>query len=341
MRIVWFFFLVAGVLGDQHEVTVYFIRHAQSVWNHLKGTVVGKHEPDDEPESVPQEGDASQVIPDIALPFQVKGKNRVKDAPLSVLGHIQAIELGKDLFSDDRKYAELAGLIKGNNGIVMVTSNLARTQQTLANVLNQRKEQDKRPVDIEIANFLQETSSFLDAWSSKGGRTDAKDAVPESMRDNSQFAWKFAHGTTRVEDLNEPLGAVANFIKGRMSGHQVEAHRSAEARIADFIAWLIYHRREGKSKFLVSGHSSWLRKLFRTRLGRDTPDINIFEEVLMDKKLGNASVIEFTIVLDEADDRLGWIKPGSTKVIRDVVHTFAGENSLVNEENRGALALEN
>lgn len=358
MRIIWLFSLLTVAFGDK-VVEIYFIRHAQSIWNYFKRKEFMKdHGParifsawnyksitNDDGTSSSTSADGEEPVPldvdDVDGPesvrtdevsggntgksyvFQVKGAHRLTDAPLSSLGHEQAIDLGVDVFGhpENVEYKYLAELIE-SEGITLCTSNLARTQQTLANFLNQRPVNKKTRVEIEILNCLQETSGFKDAWSSKAGRTDPEQAAPESLR-IPQFHWVFGHTTTQIEDLNGPVSGIAHFLKGKMSGGVHESHRSAEARLADFTTYLNHHYDLNHKVFLVSGHSSWLRKLFRTRMG--VGESNEVEKILHDEKLGNASIIKFTFELNKTDRTGGHIVPGSTVVIRDVVGTFSQE----------------
>jgi broad specificity phosphatase PhoE len=353
-------------LGDpDRTVTIYFMRHAESIWNYNKhkdkGTLKEAEGPnldksskeardddsvgstattdidsdDDEfsdvvdnvPESV--QGDDSpgpslqKGLGTASTPvFQVKGAERERDAPLSVRGHNQAIALGEDILArvstqaDDPK-AVLRGLVRDGN-VVFGVSNLARTQQTMANFLNQCPE-DKgftKPFQIEILNCLQELSHAHDAWSSKGGRTDPEQAVPSALRKRDLFAWRFAPGVSKVIDLNGTLGflRVGSYFRGR---------RDYMQRLEDFSVWLNGHYNQGHKTFLVAGHSTWLKALYKKRMGNGAT--NRYEQTLRKTKLGNASMVKFTFELSARQEKKGAIVPGTTEVVRDVLQTFPSE----------------
>lgn len=286
------------------SVTVYFIRHGDSVWNQAKRDKSGYA--------------GSKALRHLGLswvtgkeqtssPYLVKGVDRLTDAPLTTLGHEQSIALGKAVFNSNEKVQkELADSILGGE-VIFAASNLVRTQQTLANVLNQRA--SKSEVTVNVLNFLQELSGEIDARSSKTGRSmsgTGKMAIAEALRADAQFKWVIpgqqGDNDGTIQDLNEQKQPLCN-------------------RLQTFGKWLSSKvRTQGSpNKFLIAGHSSWLLALYNFALVANEQSMNLQERILQRKKLGNASMIKFVFefVYNGSQYVGGHIVPSSTVTVYD------------------------
>jgi phosphohistidine phosphatase SixA len=290
-------------LSDR-SVTIYYIRHAESNWNAgktAKAEMMSKLNPLAKASAHKQ----GPIVTDNDIVFRVKDNDRMVDAPLSPAGHMQSIALGKRVFGQKLEPA-LTNLESNPESIVLAVSNLARTQQTMANFLNQRNLKPR--ATINILNCLQEMSSSAarDARSVKDGR-GISNAIPESMRTSEaakQFNWVLGYNVKNIVDINTVFGG-----------------KSPEARIGDFIEWLNHHYDLDDRTFLVAGHSSWLQKLYKKKFGEVGAE-NVEERILKKFKLGNASMIKFTFDLVANNIREGSIRPGKT------IPVYDAENSL-------------
>lgn len=281
------------------DVDVYFIRHGESSWNAKK--TADKNERN------------NIITPEFSSPITatyVAENDRKFDAPLSPKGHWQTRDLGDAIFKTEGEGTPVEWQFLrdhvGSGDLILGVSNLARTQMTLGNFLDGKE--DNGPYRVEILNCLQELSNGHDAKSTKQGRTNPSECVPKTMR-GGKFEWAFGHGVTRLIDLN-----IFDF-------------RGQQGRFNDFMSWLWYNASENPkhvTNFLVAGHSSWLQELFKTRL-REKSDMNSVEYMLHEVKLGNGSMIKFTVRFPSENPREAYIVPGATVAVRDVLQTVTGE----------------
>jgi hypothetical protein len=328
--------------GD--EVTMYFIRHGESVWNIFKDydiatiksdqTILpekyldGSKPPsraskkkcgDEEDDNLEDENAVSEDAAASAsgswisrlkaapanpeFPFQNKYPVGLRDASLSRLGHIQCMVLGRKIFqqqpSVDQNLKDVLTTENGE-GIDIYTSNLLRTQQTMANFLDQR--QDKtNPLTITVMNSLQEISGAgnIDARSAKSNRGRDERFVSECLL-KPQFTW-LLHDL-KIIDCNARIG-----------------RWSSELRFERFIGSIIV--RKVQKPVLVAGHSSWLQKLYKSEsYGPSGDDTNRLEDRLKQIKLGNAGLIKFKL-----NKITGKIVAGSTQLISSFKEMFADE----------------
>lgn len=328
--------------GD--EVTMYFIRHGESVWNVFKDYdietimsdqtilpekyIEGSKPPsrgskkkcgDEDDDNLEDENAVSEdaaasagggswisrlkaapANPD--FPFQNKYPVGLRDASLSRLGHIQCMVLGRKIFqqtpSADQNLKDL--LTTGNGeGIDIYTSNLLRTQQTMANFLDQR--QDKTtPLTITVMNSLQEISGAgnIDARTAKTNRGRQENFVSECLL-KPQFTW-LLHDL-KIIDCNAKIG-----------------RWSTETRFERFFGSIIVRRVQ--KPVLVAGHSTWLQKLYKSETYGPSGNTNALENRLKEIKLGNAGLIKFRL-----NRTTGRIVAGSTQLISSFKEMFAEE----------------
>jgi broad specificity phosphatase PhoE len=272
-----------GDPANERLVTVYFIRHAQSKSNALTSATTGL-------------GLKNLVTPGEDIRDYTTRLFPFTDAPLSAYGHSQARRLGTYYFQS-RGGVHVSKLITDND-VVIGVSNLARTHQTMANFLRQRK----RPgvVTIEILNCLQESDENQFARLAEDRMTDVtKSVVPKLRQDPNEFQWKFGPGISEIVDYNK---------KGEVV--------PMETRFKEFMEWLRAHAYGAQpvDTFLVAGHSGWLKEYITHCLG--IQHRNVLEEQMLETKLGNASMVKISVRL--VPNFKDEVVPGKTCLVVEV-----------------------
>lgn len=268
--------------GGVDVVTIYFTRHASSQSNALLDLIRLSSKS-------PLRTDGETINE-----FYISRPTGFRvgfDAPLCEYGHSQARRLG--ILA--KKNSTLFPVVRMLNGdMVIAVSNLVRTHQTFAEFISQYPAAD---LDVHVLSCLQEVYENTAAMCVKDGVTDPSEAVTSAIvRNLPRINWKIGD-SDRIVDHNRRDSA-----------------RDLRPRFAVFLRWLRNHARNGKSEFLITGHSQWLMKFFDASYPPNPSVILEIEQSLKNKKLGNASMMRFDFDLKNVQ-----IVVGSVQILFDKV----------------------
>ena len=313
-----------GVFVGAERYTVYFIRHADSIWNaHKDKTEVSEEQVKAEFKldrcpvyDVANITPLGQIVRDV--PIQKRSLKQAAlmtvmqsylDAQLSPRGVWQSQCLAKWIsqncepeglgtLEDDVRtdVCRLAGM-RDRDRAVLAASNLKRTQQTMLTALAYfcgygTGGSSSYLHTIHAYDFLQE-----------------RGCAPDARPNLADRGVGHAIGNCQI-DLHREFSQDICLLS------EVEQNNVFD-KFVGYVNQLGASRESNKPIFYVTGHSSWLQDFFKLKLpdslGDDTP--NNLEINLTRVKLGNASVIKFFLEIDNGDISTAKIVPNHTKLI--------------------------
>ena len=333
-----------GVFVGAERYTVYFIRHADSVWNAYNDkTEVGEafaremFTPDKcETYEIDRRTDqfnagkikrgvvvqGTNTFGGVLQQGQMMLLQKYVDAGLSPRGEWQSECLGRwiettcpasgseaGLSFDETDACRLAGVVDRERAVFAV-SNLVRTQDTMQLAFKSTRCKDDAPTEtpVHVFDWLQERGCAPDARPASA----AGDSAPAAPRASSKCPFDFSEAksdicTKSTVEQNNVYDKMMQFVKST-----ADARDSTKPPI-----------------FFVTGHSTWLQEFFRAKLPVSSVEIqgkyrfqdlndklgpNDNEIKLTKQKLGNASVLRFEVEIGE-DVSKSFIVPGVTKLV--------------------------
>lgn len=236
------------------------------------------------------------------------------DAGLSKRGVMQAMCLNKwiekhcpaePIGGDEEQDAcHLRGRLDRER-LVFVVSNLLRTRLTAMYGLGCIERQDE--LQFIALNFLQE----------RGCNPDAR---PAQIKVKNRIA-KLGGSAGKVQRDKTPpmavgsLGSCSVQVAERIADMcEMAAETDERNAFKSFVDFVTTTTHPENPIFVVTGHSSWLMEFYRLKLreSEDSRQANDLEIKLTRGKLGNASVIKFTLAVD---GERSWIVPDSTRLV--------------------------
>ena len=324
-------------LSESKRFTIYFVRHADSIWNAQKaGEAADTTDYSKVSCRFHNVGDYTGALGPKEKPFDFKittagnggvfkfiGKLRAGgaeiasekfhaeflDAPLSAKGIWQAKCLQKWIGDacvsrGERDACTLAGFVDLQNQMLMV-SNLRRTRQTFLYGFQNRCLPDAVtvgdiPQSVSVVNALQEEGCAADA------RPDLSNA----------------HFETDFEEADIPTPRKCSFISGMPIADACVDQNMKNNKFRQFIGQVSFPNPGNPNPiFIVVGHSTWFRDFLRSHIkSKPTDPANVvpnnLEHRLAKAKLGNASVVKFILETDsDTLTDIARIVPGSTELI--------------------------
>jgi broad specificity phosphatase PhoE len=297
--------------GAPREMTVYFIRHAESEWNKYKNGFWGGN-------------------------FITKGLGSLfyKDAKLTKEGISQSEDLRSWLEGDKDPKADHKDdrvFLSTGNGLydkktLYLTSNLRRAALTLMIVFQHRlqgaegfKQQGSVAIEnVQVLSALQETTTGYDA------KTEAERGTRPHLN-MAEFECRF-----KGVDFDNLFKPVCNL------GDHVPPINEAGEKFCNWVS----HQAEDVGQLVIVGHSEWLFDFFDKFLtvegkavqilGPESREglINDVEKELVKRnakgkkqKLGNTGLIKFTLKVENGRCQ---IVPKSTVKLNDAMIQFSG-----------------
>jgi phosphohistidine phosphatase SixA len=251
------------VVTQSKRVTIYFIRHAQSIWNEGK---------------IKNAKRKWGIVRDA-----VNGlKERFRDAPLAKAGIKQSQALGKWIQGNDSDDAKVLRL----SPVVFVASNLLRTRQTMKYAFFDRFTNGSLrgiPETVYYANFLQELECGIDARISK----KSLEAISDYQIDGFEDVIIFPEFARRRKD--DPKRLVDQECPTPLSSPD------SIGPFRQFSEWILGPEFVDGTKFVIVGHSSWLLKFMKAQLGTTYKDDDLSKDEieLRKRKIDNAGLIKF------------------------------------------------
>ena len=208
----------------------------------------------------------------------------------------------------------VAGMVDVDKQIVLV-SNLQRTKQTFIRASIHRCGTSPKQTSIKAKNFLQERGCSADA---RPTLSTSMSMVGSLIRSISGIG---AHQTTgskcnveyELDETKQDICVQTTDIQNKVYDDFIDYIGRPHSGFTD------------NPIFVITGHSTWLRDFFRSKiLADDAHPPNKLEILLTNEKLGNASVIKFTVRIDET---ARGIVPDTTKLLYGYVKGEPDEDS--------------
>ena len=326
--------LVPGLVeapGEPPQVTVYFVRHAESVWNEKQessavgailsaGIAHGRH-------LVSGMGAGGDEAPTLI------------DAPLTENGIQQVLGLRNWIASPPGinldKYF-LSGDERNNDETVFATSNLRRAALTLLTAFGDQIKEGKIP-EVHILSALQEVSNGPDSVSltEPGQRPAFSFSSPRfaQMAGSAGPTHRCPFTAAELRTVFKPECNHGDELS--LSGRQVEGLDP----MARFCRWAsrqaVYHN---KRTFVIVGHSHWFRALMKLSFGSKAEGLHHWAPNAIEKafagrrKISNSQVVKFTLQLNPqqigGEFRPCFVVPDTTSsVYKPFKHTATSDES--------------
>ena len=284
------------------QITIYFVRHAESIWNAQKAK--NKIEGNQKRRNTVENG--------------------FSDAALSSEGIKQSNALNEWIFFgnygpevDSHDVAVLRGL-QLRDVTVMAVSNLQRAQQTASIAFFHRLWTNRKDGAVpgkdegmQLSTEGEHSFSFVtneermqtvDALQEITGSADGQlDDDNDAPSDGGRYSTEICPVSESMRSLQGDV--LLSPIEPQEDGtdrNRGGLHVTGTARLEAFCTWIAGQRASGKKVAILTGHSTWLQRLFQqsfgvTRWGNDLET----ELTRSNVKLGNASVIRFTLKMSK------------------------------------------